>query len=124
MSPRKGSLAGDAWPSSVRGLNCSLKWGNERNPRRLLYVSGETAQPKAHLLKQMRIQDLKSMIQEEMQMHSFLNRESLFVNLRTKCASGWEEGEDDARSACPSDTLGYTHNTMTTTTGCDAVRLS
>ena len=32
----KDKWAGDAWPSSVRGLNCSLKWGNERNPRRLL----------------------------------------------------------------------------------------
>ncbi len=32
--------------------------------------------------------------------------------------------EDDARSACPSDALGYTHNTMVTTTGRDAVRLS
>ena len=34
---------GDLTQSSVRGLNCSLKWGNERNPRCLLYVSGETA---------------------------------------------------------------------------------
>ena len=24
-------------------MNCSLKWGNERNPRRVLYVSHETA---------------------------------------------------------------------------------
>jgi hypothetical protein len=29
---------------------------------------------------------------------------------------GWEEGEDDARSACPFDILGYTHNTMVGTT--------
>ena len=28
----------------------------------------------------------------------------------------WEEGEDDARSACPSDILGYTHNIMAGTT--------
>src|SRR3989344_9045110 len=34
--------AGDAWLSSVRGLNCSLKWGNERNPCCLLQVSGKT----------------------------------------------------------------------------------
>ena len=40
---RKDYWAGDAWPSSVRGLNCSLKWGNERNPRRVLQVSHETA---------------------------------------------------------------------------------
>ena len=40
---RKDSLTGDAWPSSVRDLNCSLKWGNERNPRCQLQVSGETA---------------------------------------------------------------------------------
>ena len=35
-----------------------------------------------------------------------------------------EEGEDDARSACPSDTLGYTHNTMTVTTRSDEATLS
>ena len=35
-----------------------------------------------------------------------------------------EEGEDDARSACPSDILGYTHNTMAATTGRDGVILS
>jgi len=42
MSHKDGST-GAAWLSSVRGLSCSLKWGNERNPRRLLYVSDETA---------------------------------------------------------------------------------
>ena len=42
---RKDPWTGDAWPSSVRGLNCSLKWGNERNPRRVLQVSHETALP-------------------------------------------------------------------------------
>ncbi|KKR38058.1 MAG: hypothetical protein UT73_C0007G0025, partial [Candidatus Nomurabacteria bacterium GW2011_GWB1_40_11] len=31
------------WPSSVRGLNCTLKWANERNPRCVLQVSHETA---------------------------------------------------------------------------------
>src|SRR3989344_7094770 len=31
----KDGWAGDAWLSSVRGLNCSLKCGNEHNPRRL-----------------------------------------------------------------------------------------
>ena len=31
-------MAGDAWSSSVRGLSCSLQWGNERNPRCLLIV--------------------------------------------------------------------------------------
>ena len=36
----------------------------------------------------------------------------------------WEEGEDDARSACPSDALGYTHNTMGDTTGSDRAILS
>ena len=36
----------------------------------------------------------------------------------------WEEGEDDARSACPFDILGYTHNTMAVTTGCDGETLS
>src|SRR3989338_6210250 len=41
-----------------------------------------------------------------------------------KCVAGWEEGGDDARSACPSDALGCTHNTMATTAGCDGVILS
>jgi len=35
-----------------------------------------------------------------------------------------EEGEDDARSACPFDTLGYTRDTMDVTTGCDEEILS
>ena len=39
----KDGWTGDAWLSSVRDLNCSLKWGNERNPRRVLYMSHETA---------------------------------------------------------------------------------
>ena len=59
-----------------------LKWINERNPRRLLYVSGETA----------------------------------MVDM--------EEGEDDVKSAWPSDALGYTHDTMGATTGCQAARRS
>ncbi|KKP24892.1 MAG: hypothetical protein UR19_C0001G0001, partial [Candidatus Nomurabacteria bacterium GW2011_GWF1_31_48] len=42
------SRTGDAWPSSVRGLNCSLKWGNERNPRCVLQVSHDTAPAKEH----------------------------------------------------------------------------
>ena len=70
----KDGWTGDAWLSSVRGLNCSLQWGNERNPRCLLYLSGKTA-------------------------------------------PFGEEGEDDAKSACPSDTLGYTHDTMAGTKG-------
>ena len=37
---------------------------------------------------------------------------------------GWEEGGDDARSACPSDALGHTHNTMGITTGSDTAMLS
>jgi len=77
--------------SSVRGLNCSLKWGNERNPRCLLYLSGETAQRFAHnCLRAVR----------------------------------WEEGEDDAKSAWPSDTLGYTRDTIAATTRCDGETLS
>jgi len=32
---------------------------------------------------------------------------------------GGEEGEDDAKSAWPSDTLGYTRGTIAATTGCD-----
>ena len=39
----KDLSTGAARPSSVRGVNCSLKWGNERNPHCQLQVSGETA---------------------------------------------------------------------------------
>ena len=74
--------AGDAWLSSVRGLSCSLKWGNERNPCRVLQVSRETDR---------------------------------------LCAVG---SGDDAKSACPFDALGYTHDTMAVTTGCDEETLS
>ena len=42
---------------------------------------------------------------------------NLFIN-------AGEEGEDDARSACPFDTLGYTRDTMDITTGCDEEILS
>ena len=41
--PSQDKWTGDAWPSSVRGLNCPLKWVNERNPRCVLQVSHETA---------------------------------------------------------------------------------
>ena len=85
---------GAAWLPSARGLNCSLKWGNERNPHRVLQVSRETAQPNEYEIKN-------------------ISR-----------ASGWEEGEDDARSACPFDILGYTHNTMAITTRSDEATLS
>jgi hypothetical protein len=39
----KDVWTGVAWLSSVRGLNCSLQWGNERNPCSVLYLSRETA---------------------------------------------------------------------------------
>ncbi len=35
-----------------------------------------------------------------------------------------EEGGDDVKSAWPSDTLGYTHDTMDATMGCQAARRS
>ncbi len=43
MVSHKDIGTGVARPSSVRDVNCSLKWGNERNPYCLLYVSGKTA---------------------------------------------------------------------------------
>ena len=49
--------------------------------------------------------------------------ESLKFLTKSKFKAG-EEGEDDARSACPFDTLGYTHNTMATTTRSDEATLS
>ena len=87
------SRTGDAWPSSVRGLNCTLKWANERNPRCVLQVSHETAPALVNFFKK-------------------------------KFVKAGEEGEDDARSACPSDTLGYTHNTMAVTARSDEATLS
>jgi len=45
------------------------------------------------------------------------------VSVRSRIEVG-EEGEDDARSACPLITLGYTHNTMVTTTRSDEATLS
>ena len=39
----KDGWTGAAWLSSARVLKCSLKWGNERNPYLMLYVSSGTA---------------------------------------------------------------------------------
>ena len=39
-------------------------------------------------------------------------------------AKGWEEGEDDVKSAWPFDALGYTRVTMAGTMGCQAARRS
>lgn len=39
---KDGGTAG-AWLSSARSVRSALKWDNERNPRLLLQVSGETA---------------------------------------------------------------------------------
>ncbi len=39
-------MTGAAWLSSARAVRCSVKSGNERNPRRQLQVSGETARDK------------------------------------------------------------------------------
>tara|TARA_Y100000310_G_scaffold323060_1_gene382936 strand:+ start:100 stop:348 length:249 start_codon:yes stop_codon:yes gene_type:complete len=36
---------GAAWLPSARAVRRSLKWGNERNPYLVLYVSQETATP-------------------------------------------------------------------------------
>ena|SRR3989338_846998 len=47
------------------------------------------------------------------------NCESQFFEKNFSKNKGWEEGGDDARSACPSDALGRTRDTMATTTGCD-----
>jgi hypothetical protein len=41
-----------------------------------------------------------------------------------KRVTGWEEGGDDARSAWPSDALGYTRGTMARTMGRKAARWS
>jgi len=48
----KDVRTGAAWLSSARIVRRSLKWGNERNPYCLLYVSGKTAQHFAHKRKE------------------------------------------------------------------------
>src|SRR3990167_8780211 len=41
---RKDDSTGVAWLSSARAVGCSLQWGNERNPCRMLNLSYETTQ--------------------------------------------------------------------------------
>ena len=53
-----------------------------------------------------------------------MNHESKIYTSEAKCIVAGEEGEDDARSARPFDTLGYTRDTMDVTTGCDEEILS
>ena len=43
LGTRKGAFTGAAWLSSARVVRCSVKSANERNPRRVLQVSRETA---------------------------------------------------------------------------------
>src|SRR5947209_20485280 len=43
MVPPQGPCTGAAWLSSARGVRCWVKSRNERNPRRRLKMSGETA---------------------------------------------------------------------------------
>ena len=43
MKSLKDVRTGAAWLSSARGLNCALKWGNERNPCPELQVFRGTA---------------------------------------------------------------------------------
>ena len=40
---RRDDSTGAAWLSSARAVRCSLKWGNERNPRPMLNYSLGTA---------------------------------------------------------------------------------
>ena len=47
-----------------------------------------------------------------------------FWNFQTLLVWCWEEGGDDAKSACPSDASGYTRDTMDGTAGSDGVTLS
>jgi hypothetical protein len=46
------------------------------------------------------------------------------LHLQASLVNAGEEGEDDARSACPFDILGYTRDTMAHTTRCDEEILS
>ena len=86
---------GAAWLSSARALKCSLKWGNERNPYCVLYVSRETAPA---FVQEWNPKDFDSW------------------------PEAGEEGGDDDRSAWPFDALGHTRVTMVGTMGCQPVR--
>ena len=46
----------------------------------------------------------------------------ILLYFNTLCLRGWEEGGDDAKSAWPSDTLGYTRVTIASTTGRNVVK--
>ena len=43
LVPFRNAVTGAAWLSSARALRCAVKSVNERNPRRTLYFSCETA---------------------------------------------------------------------------------
>ena len=109
LAVRKDVGAGVARSSSARDLNCSLKWGNERNPRPVLQVSQETAQPQVRRTWQIRNSNIEIRNNPKM-----LNSNNTFLILsigiyfgfRISCFGfptllvlGWEEGEDDVRSA-------------------------
>ena len=86
QAPRNGSPfrrchTGAAWLPSARAVRCTLKWGNERNPCRALYVSHETA-----------------------------------------LARGRKVGTTSNQHG--SYALGYTHDTMASTEGCQIARWS
>jgi hypothetical protein len=133
-TPRTGA----AWLSSARALRCSLKWGNERNPYRVLQVSRETAPPNAY---EVRVRNAVNVLDVVMlEFSNYNKRTALTVSDRTSSdffrnditsptwpasqASGGEEGGDDVKSAWPFDALGDTHVTMVMTMGCQAVRRS
>jgi hypothetical protein len=95
-----------------------------------LYMSTETAQPKArnvlgnskHKYRSttlIRISKFKILDLPVVPDFGFI-----ISDLSTLLVSGWEEGGDDVKSAWPFDALGYTHVTMAITTGCEAVRRS
>ena len=100
---------GAVW-SSARALKCSLKWGNERNPYRVLQVSRETApSPVLESLHNVR------------NVSRIAGRTSSFLKFFSRTGEG-EEGGDDVKSAWPSDTLGDTRVTMAGTMGCQPAR--
>ena len=121
----KDSSTGAARSSSVRGVNCSLKWGNERNPCCLLYVSDKTA-PLFVCKQTKRITNLpRDKYPNNLKIESvcLLFLVSWNFSLRL-CAKSGEEGGDDVRSAWPFDALGYTRGTMARTMGREAARRS
>jgi hypothetical protein len=88
MCDLRGCATGAAWLSSARVVRCTLKWGNERNPCRLLPCVRRDCPAQSPQDFKKEILALKFKIQN-------------FLALKHLRFLGWEEGGDDVKSAWP-----------------------